>query len=93
MTPFVLDTNIIVDVLRWRNDRHLLQDHLLDQGQPLSFVPHHADAVREARPDALVPGCQHRSGVHRIQLHADHQERQGLPHAGTADLSVPRNET
>ena len=39
MTPFVLDTNIIVDALRRRNDRHLFIDHLLDQGHPLASCP------------------------------------------------------
>ena len=36
MTPFLLDTNIIIDALRRRNDRHLLIEHLLAQGQPLA---------------------------------------------------------
>jgi predicted nucleic acid-binding protein len=39
MMPFVLDTNIIVDALRRRNDRHLFIDHLLDQGHPLASCP------------------------------------------------------
>ena len=30
MKPLLLDTNVIVDVLRRRNERHLLVDHLLD---------------------------------------------------------------
>lgn len=36
MKPLLLDTNIIVDALRMRNERHLLVEHLLDQGQPLA---------------------------------------------------------
>ncbi len=36
MTPFLLETNIIVDALRRRNERHLLIEHLLAQGQPLA---------------------------------------------------------
>ena len=39
MTPFLLDTNIIVDVLRKRNGRLLLIDHLLEHGQPLASCP------------------------------------------------------
>ena len=39
MTPFLLDTNIIVDALRKRNDRHLLVERLLEQGQPLASCP------------------------------------------------------
>jgi len=39
MKPFLLDTNIIVDALRKRNDRHLLVDQFLDQGQPLASCP------------------------------------------------------
>jgi tRNA(fMet)-specific endonuclease VapC len=39
MRPLLLDTNVIVDVLRMRNDRHLLVRHLLDQGQPLASCP------------------------------------------------------
>jgi predicted nucleic acid-binding protein len=39
MKPFLLDTNVIVDVLRKRNDRHLLVDHFLDQGMPLASCP------------------------------------------------------
>ena len=39
MKSLLLDTNIIVDVLRKRNERHLLVDHLLDQGQPLASCP------------------------------------------------------
>jgi predicted nucleic acid-binding protein len=34
MKPLLLDTNIIDNVLRKRNERHLLVDDLLDQGQP-----------------------------------------------------------
>ena len=30
MKPFLLDTNIIVDALRKRHDRHLLVDQFLD---------------------------------------------------------------
>ena len=36
MTLLLLDTNIIVDVLRRRNERHLLVENLLEQGQPLA---------------------------------------------------------
>ena len=32
-------------------------------------------AVREARKDALVPGRQHRRGLHRVRLHARRGER------------------
>jgi predicted nucleic acid-binding protein len=39
MKPLLLDTNVIVDALRKRNERHLLVDHLLDQGQPLASCP------------------------------------------------------
>jgi predicted nucleic acid-binding protein len=39
MKPFLLDTSIIVDALRKRNDRHLLVDQFLDQGQPLASCP------------------------------------------------------
>jgi len=39
MTPFLLDTNIIVDVLRRRDDAHLLIENLLSQGQPLASCP------------------------------------------------------
>ena len=39
MKPFLLDTNIIVDALRKRNDRHLLVEQFLDQGQPLASCP------------------------------------------------------
>lgn len=36
MTSFLLDTNIIVDAFRRRNNRDLLIEHLLAQGQPLA---------------------------------------------------------
>src|SRR5579864_9289749 len=36
MKPLLLDTNIIVDALRKRNERHLFVEQLLDQGQPLA---------------------------------------------------------
>ena len=36
MAPFLLDTNIIVDVLRRRNKRDVLVADLLEQGQPLA---------------------------------------------------------
>jgi len=36
MTPFLLDTNIIVNVLRQRSDADLLVGKLLDQGHPLA---------------------------------------------------------
>jgi predicted nucleic acid-binding protein len=39
MKPLLLDTNVIVDALRKRNERHLLVGHLLDQGQPLASCP------------------------------------------------------
>jgi predicted nucleic acid-binding protein len=39
MTPFLLDTNIIVDVLRRRPDARLLIENLLNQGQPLASCP------------------------------------------------------
>jgi predicted nucleic acid-binding protein len=39
MTPFLLDTNVIVDVLRRRNDAHLLIEALLNQGKPLASCP------------------------------------------------------
>jgi predicted nucleic acid-binding protein len=39
MMPFLLDTNVIVDVLRKSNDRHLLVDHFLDEGMPLASCP------------------------------------------------------
>jgi len=39
MKPFLLDTNIIVDALRKRNQRHLLVESLLDHGQPLASCP------------------------------------------------------
>ena len=39
MKPLLLDTNIIVDALRKRNERHILVDRLLDQGQPLASCP------------------------------------------------------
>jgi len=39
MKPLLLDTNIIVDALRKRNERHVLVDRLLDQGQPLASCP------------------------------------------------------
>jgi predicted nucleic acid-binding protein len=39
MKPFLLDTNIIVDALRKRNNRHLLVGQFLDQGQPLASCP------------------------------------------------------
>jgi len=36
MNPFLLDTNIIVDVLRRRRDAHLLIESLLSEGHPLA---------------------------------------------------------
>ena len=39
MKSLLLDTNIIVDALRKRNDRHLLVDHFLDEGLPLASCP------------------------------------------------------
>ena len=39
MKPFLLDSNVIVDVLRKRKERHLLVEQLLDQGQPLASCP------------------------------------------------------
>ena len=38
-TPFFLDTNIIVNVLRERSDAHLLVAQFLDQGHPLAACP------------------------------------------------------
>jgi predicted nucleic acid-binding protein len=39
MRPLLLDTNIIIDVLRRRHERHLLIEQFLDQGQPLASCP------------------------------------------------------
>ena len=39
MTPFLLDTNIIVDVLRRRRDAHILIERLLSEGHPLASCP------------------------------------------------------
>src|SRR5580704_1504599 len=39
MKPLLLDTYVIVDVLRKRNERHALIEHLIDQGQPLASCP------------------------------------------------------
>lgn len=39
MKPFLLDTNVIIDALRKRNNRHLLVEQFLDQGQPLASCP------------------------------------------------------
>jgi hypothetical protein len=39
MPPFLLDTNIIVDLLRRKPDTRLLIERLLDQGQPLAACP------------------------------------------------------
>jgi len=39
MKSLLLDTNVIVDALRKRNDRHLLVDHFLDEGLPLASCP------------------------------------------------------
>jgi hypothetical protein len=39
MKPLLLDINIIVDVLRKRDDRYLLIEQLLNQGQPLASCP------------------------------------------------------
>jgi len=39
MKPLLLDTNIIVDALRKRNQRHLLVEALLNEGQPLASCP------------------------------------------------------
>jgi predicted nucleic acid-binding protein len=39
MSSFLLDTNVIVDALRRRKDRHLLVESLLLQGQPLASCP------------------------------------------------------
>ena len=43
MKPLLLDTNIIVDVLRKRNDRHLLIEQFLNHGQPLASCTNHDD--------------------------------------------------
>jgi predicted nucleic acid-binding protein len=39
MTPFLLDTNIIVDVLRRRKDARLELENLLSHGRPLASCP------------------------------------------------------
>src|ERR1039457_1628926 len=39
MSSYLLDTNVIIDALRRRNDRHLLIERLLEQGRPLSSCP------------------------------------------------------
>ena len=39
MVSFLLDTNVIIDVLRQRRDRHLLIGELLNQGHPLASCP------------------------------------------------------
>ena len=39
MKPFLLDTNVIIDALRKRNNRHLLVEQFLDEGQPLASCP------------------------------------------------------
>jgi predicted nucleic acid-binding protein len=39
MKPLLLDTNIIVDALRRRNERHLFVEDILNQGQPLASCP------------------------------------------------------
>src|ERR1700674_4646911 len=39
MTPFLLDTNIIVDVLRRRKDVRLELENLLSHGRPLASCP------------------------------------------------------
>jgi predicted nucleic acid-binding protein len=39
MKSLLLDTNVIVDAPRKRNDRHLLVDHFLDEGLPLASCP------------------------------------------------------
>jgi predicted nucleic acid-binding protein len=39
MTPLLLDTNIIIDALRRRNNVHRLIEHLLKAGQPLASCP------------------------------------------------------
>jgi predicted nucleic acid-binding protein len=39
MPRFLLDTNIIVDLLRRRPDARLLIENLLNQGQPLASCP------------------------------------------------------
>ena len=39
MNPFLLDTNIIVNVLRRGEDAHSLIEALLSQGQPLASCP------------------------------------------------------
>jgi predicted nucleic acid-binding protein len=39
MNPFLLDTNIIVNVFRRRGDALLLVENLLSQGQPLASCP------------------------------------------------------
>jgi predicted nucleic acid-binding protein len=39
MTPFLLDTNIIVDVLRRRQNARRELENLLSQGSPLASCP------------------------------------------------------
>src|SRR6266496_2992669 len=39
MKSLLLDTNIIVDALRGRNERHVLVDRLLAEDQPLASCP------------------------------------------------------
>jgi len=39
MTPFLLDTNIIVDVLRRRKDARQELENLLSHGRPLASCP------------------------------------------------------
>lgn len=39
MTPFLLDTNIIVDVLRRRKEARLELENLLSHGRPLASCP------------------------------------------------------
>jgi len=74
MKPFLLDTNIMVDALRKRNQRDLLVEQLLDQ----------AAAPHEEKPtQALKAQCARRG---KTRLYPD-GERQGFPDAGASTLS------
>ena len=57
MKPFLLDTNVIIDALRKRNNRHLLVEQFLNQGQPLASCP---ITITE-----IYAGIAHREGCHR----------------------------
>ena len=66
MKPFLLDTNVIVDALRKRNERHLLVDHLLDQGQPLASCPTTLTEIYAGmRPSETDTGFHEKTSVSR----------------------------